>query len=916
MRLSRPFCASALVVLAVVLSAAPHAQTDRFPDLWLAAGRVEGMAVLGDTLFVTGRFGAVGPPTGQLAVLDKTTGQADTSYPRVDAPGTGVLVTLPDGAGGYYAGGEFFNFGEQPRLNLAHVLSDGTIDPGFRPDPSIAGASGFVEALVLDDNVLYVGGRFDTVGGQPREDLAALDAVTGAALPFAADFDRSNDFRSVRALVGDAGVLYVAGEFSAVNGQPRTSLAAFDAVTGALLPWGPTLRVGPPDTAPFILSLALSDATLYFSGGFDTVSGQAREEIAEVTLADAVTGEGGIPTAWVPTFGLSDPVIAQDLLVVGGDVFAAAGRRRLARIDRTTAVVAYMSGGLSNASVLSYDPEGGPSGQGTLYVGGQVLGSDNSTPFPTVVALDAATAQPTGYRVVGASAGSTVRALAVEPGPAGRLFAGGTFVTLSAGVTGRQGLAAFDLTTGRPTAFAATLAGAGQGLFEDLALSPDGRFLYGYSNIVGGAAIALTEFDLVTGGVREFVPQGLTADTYAASAHVRAATGQTAASRGTAPAAAPNSRVENATSALVVTDDGAGAGRVCVVLSGVACYDRASASLIYYTGFATVRAQGGNNGDLVYLPPGGPVAGPGGADGTLYLAYPIEEDPAGTRRPALAALDFATGAVLPSWTPGFAFAGAEGYALSLFDPDGEGPAAAALYAGGDRDWTVQGRRRAGVAAFDPLTAAVGSWAPLVEGGPVFSLAAHLTPAPGGSGAGGVVYAGGAFGFIGGVPRQCCAAAFDATSGAYIDTWQPFAGVTYALLVSERHEALFIGGSFGSTPRGSGHAGVTGVSLARPLLPTSGEAGAPAAPRAASVALAGPNPLRSRTALAVSLPAAQAVEASLYDVLGRRVAVLHEGVLPAGVSRLDVDASDLPAGVYVARVSGEGFTEALTLTVVR
>ncbi len=67
---------------------------------------------------------------------------------------------------------------------------------------------------------------------------------------------------------------------------------------------------------------------------------------------------------------------------------------------------------------------------------------------------------------------------------------------------------------------------------------------------------------------------------------------------------------------------------------------------------------------------------------------------------------------------------------------------------------------------------------------------------------------------------------------------------------------------------------------------------------------------------MSLPEAQTVEAALYDVLGRRVAMLHEGEVPVGTSRIAVDALTPPAGLYAARVTAGVFTEALTLTVVR
>jgi hypothetical protein len=88
--------------------------------------------------------------------------------------------------------------------------------------------------------------------------------------------------------------------------------------------------------------------------------------------------------------------------------------------------------------------------------------------------------------------------------------------------------------------------------------------------------------------------------------------------------------------------------------------------------------------------------------------------------------------------------------------------------------------------------------------------------------------------------------------------------------------------------------------------TRGEAGATgAATVTASAALslgpARPNPTTGVTVLPLSLPAAADVQAAVYDALGRRVRVLHEGRLQAGMHDLALDGAGLAPGVYVVRV---------------
>ena len=71
-----------------------------------------------------------------------------------------------------------------------------------------------------------------------------------------------------------------------------------------------------------------------------------------------------------------------------------------------------------------------------------------------------------------------------------------------------------------------------------------------------------------------------------------------------------------------------------------------------------------------------------------------------------------------------------------------------------------------------------------------------------------------------------------------------------------------------------------------------------------------------TRLALTVGEAQAVRAEAFDALGRRVAVVLDGAVPAGATDLVFDASALPAGAYVVRVVGEAFTTAARVSVAR
>src|SRR5690606_28956450 len=64
----------------------------------------------------------------------------------------------------------------------------------------------------------------------------------------------------------------------------------------------------------------------------------------------------------------------------------------------------------------------------------------------------------------------------------------------------------------------------------------------------------------------------------------------------------------------------------------------------------------------------------------------------------------------------------------------------------------------------------------------------------------------------------------------------------------------------------------------------------------------PSPARHAAAVALVLPVSSEVRLALFDVLGRRLVVLHGGPRGAGKHRLRFDAAWLPAGVYLVEAT--------------
>lgn len=77
----------------------------------------------------------------------------------------------------------------------------------------------------------------------------------------------------------------------------------------------------------------------------------------------------------------------------------------------------------------------------------------------------------------------------------------------------------------------------------------------------------------------------------------------------------------------------------------------------------------------------------------------------------------------------------------------------------------------------------------------------------------------------------------------------------------------------------------------------------------------PNPFRDRTQVVVRVDRAQEMTVSVYDMLGRRVAVLHDGPL-SSAQTLTLDAAHLPNGVYTIRASGATGSRTRTAVLIR
>ena len=78
----------------------------------------------------------------------------------------------------------------------------------------------------------------------------------------------------------------------------------------------------------------------------------------------------------------------------------------------------------------------------------------------------------------------------------------------------------------------------------------------------------------------------------------------------------------------------------------------------------------------------------------------------------------------------------------------------------------------------------------------------------------------------------------------------------------------------------------------------------------------PNPFNPTTIIWYWLPSAGPVSLRVYDALGREVAVLVTAVQAPGEHHVNFDASALPSGVYLARLTGGAQTKIIKLVLTK
>ncbi len=275
------------------------------------------------------------------------------------------LEISPDGSK-LYVGGKFTHVDGLSRPRLAQLNAVTGAVNGWRPQPY---APVNALEITDDGSVLYAGGLFKKVGPATRNMLAAFDMDNnGSLMSWSPQVTQVTPIycpgRCWPNVLGldlspDESTLYFSGSFAHVNGISRNNVAAVDAITGTVRPFDPNvLTLGNKPSTNIVSEIVATNNRVYFCGDFWAL-GVGANRHSSPNLAGVNPTTGRYDTNWIATTdgGTNDCAVVGDALVVGGH-FDYAGGEHAGPDPEDTGVyrkhVAAIS--LSNGSVQSWNP--------------------------------------------------------------------------------------------------------------------------------------------------------------------------------------------------------------------------------------------------------------------------------------------------------------------------------------------------------------------------------------------------------------------------------------------------------------------------------------------------------------------------------------------------------------------------------
>ena len=245
---------------------------------------------------------------------------ADRSVEDVDFPLMGIyggqnviydFVITPDQK--IIIAGFFDFYDKYPVDNIVRLNADGTIDTTFH----VSLESDGVQKYILDinqtpDGKLYIAGEFTKVNGLLRKRIARLNADGTVDLSFAPVGGPNDDVYKIA--VSADGKIFIAGFFSSVAGVTRKKIALLNADGSLNLAFDPGSG---PNNDIFQKAIFQSDNKIILSGAFTKYNGITKKYLMRLNLDGTID----------PTFNITEPpsAIPTDLVLLADDKLLISG---------------------------------------------------------------------------------------------------------------------------------------------------------------------------------------------------------------------------------------------------------------------------------------------------------------------------------------------------------------------------------------------------------------------------------------------------------------------------------------------------------------------------------------------------------------------------------------------------------------
>jgi uncharacterized delta-60 repeat protein len=285
---------------------APALANAQVSSVWTLAVQANGQILYGE------QQGAMAGRLNSDGSVDPTRFGTATVPPR-------VLGVGASSDGRTFVVGEFTSVDGAPRMSVAALLPNGTLDPSFAPSAGIvwadaANVTPAAQISVAGDGSVYVTGTLLGAGNLVTPGIARYLPDGTLDANFAPTLNSGGAFTAVTTMPD--GRIVAGGTFSSLNGQSRGNLAAFD--TGGLLDG--TFASGGGTNAAVQWLAPCSTGGCFLGGAFTLLQGVRSEYVAAMNASGTVNAAFSSVALSVAPVGIAEAPNGEVVVSSGSQV--------------------------------------------------------------------------------------------------------------------------------------------------------------------------------------------------------------------------------------------------------------------------------------------------------------------------------------------------------------------------------------------------------------------------------------------------------------------------------------------------------------------------------------------------------------------------------------------------------------------